>query len=95
MIVKQAPLSLAASRPAETRTARGVISEVSPCTPEERLQRIEALAGRIAAYVRFMSGPGPGQTSAEAKEMALAAFYDGLAVAERELGKIHDSLLLV
>lgn len=77
------------------REAQSVIPEVSPCTPEERLQRIELLAQRITDHVQFMCGPGTSQVSAEAKEKALAAFYAGMITAERVLGKIHEGLLLV
>jgi hypothetical protein len=91
--LKQRPSSPLVSHP--KGAARGVISEVSPCTPEERLERIEQLAQRIAAHVQFMCGPGSSQVSAEAKEKALAAFYAGMIAAEHVLGKIHEGLLLV
>jgi hypothetical protein len=93
MIIKQRLSSPLLSHHAGA--AQGLISEISPCTPEERLQRIESLAQRILAHVQFMCGSGPGQMSAEAKEKALASFYEGMIVAERQLGKIHDAFLLV
>jgi hypothetical protein len=71
------------------------ISETIPCTPEERLQRIEALGDRIAGYVRFMCELGTTVgTSAEAKERARAAFYERLLVVERQLGQIKEAFLL-
>lgn len=93
MIIKQCSLSHLFSHAAGV--GQTVISEVSPCTPEERLKRIEMLAQRIAAHVQHMCGPGPRQTSAEAEERALDAFYEGMMTAERELRKIHDAFLLV
>jgi hypothetical protein len=93
MIIKQRLSSPMMAHPAVA--AQGLIWDVSPCTPEERLQRIESLAQGILAHVKFMCGSGPGQMSAEAKEKALAAFYEGMIVAERHLGKIHDAFLLV
>jgi hypothetical protein len=90
--LKQCLSAPLASHPAGA--AQEVISVVSPCTPEERLQRIQRLAQRIAAYVQLMCGPGPSQVSVEAKEKALAAFYAGIITAESVLGKIQEGLLL-
>jgi len=64
-------------------------------TSEERVQRLQALEKRIHLYVRLMCQAGSlNGTSAEAKERALAAFYEHLVVAERQLGRIHDELQL-
>ena len=58
-------------------------------------QRIEALGRRIAEHVRFMCALGTsGATSAEVREKALAAFYERLVVAERQLGQIREGLQL-
>ena len=66
-----------------------------PATLEERLQRIAAMGQRISDYVRFMSEiAGLNGTSAEAKERAVAAFYERLVVAETQLGRVHDELRL-
>jgi hypothetical protein len=83
-----------ASPPAEDGPPTGPWA-TAPRTPEERLRRIEALGRQITEYVGFMCQAGTlGGTSAEAKEKALAAFYDRLVVAERQLGRIHDELRL-
>lgn len=64
-------------------------------TPEERVQDIEQLYGRVTEYVQFMSKVAQMKgTSAEAKDRALAAFHDRLARMERELGKIQEELML-
>jgi hypothetical protein len=93
MTANKSPLPAAALRPEwGTQTA---ISQTSPCTPEERRQRIEALGSQIAGYVRFMCNSGDlGGTSAEAKEKAVAAFYEQLVLAEHRLGRIHEGLRL-
>jgi hypothetical protein len=93
MTVNKTPLPPAALRPEwGTQTT---ISQTSPCTPEERLQRIEALGNRITAYVRFMCDTANlSGTSAEAREKAAAAFYEQLVLAERRLGRIQEGLRL-
>jgi hypothetical protein len=69
--------------------------QTPPRTPEERLRRIEAMRRQINAYVEFMCRVGKlSGTSAEAKEKAVAAFYDRMVVAERQLGRIHEDLRL-
>ena len=66
-----------------------------PWTTEERLQRIAALGERIAGYVRFMGEVGGlSGTSAEMKDRAVAAFYERLALAESQLGRIQEDLRL-
>ena len=65
----------------------------SPSTMEERLPRIEAMNRRINAYVRFMCKAGNlNGTSAEAKDKAVAAFYERMAALERQLGRIQEDL---
>jgi hypothetical protein len=66
-----------------------------PTTMEERLQCIEAMGKRIAGYFQSMCAIGslPG-TSAEAKEKAVVAFCERMAVAERQLGRILEELQL-
>jgi hypothetical protein len=54
-------------------------------------QHIEALGLRIAEHVPFMCAPG---TFAEGREKALAAFYERLVVADRQLGRIREGLQL-
>jgi hypothetical protein len=64
-------------------------------TTEERLQRIEALGQRIAGHVRFMCQVGSlNGTSAELKERAVTAFYERMALAESQLGRIQEDLRL-
>jgi hypothetical protein len=66
-----------------------------PLTTEEHLKRIEALAERIAGYIRFMGQVGTmNGTSAEMKERAVAAFYERLTLAESQLGRIREDLRL-
>ena len=66
-----------------------------PPTAEERLKRIAALGQRIAGYVQFMGQVASlNGTSAEAKEKAVAEFYEQLVLLERRLGRIHDELHL-
>jgi hypothetical protein len=66
-----------------------------PCTTTERLQRIEAMAQRINGYVQFIGKVGDlNGTSTEAKEKAIAAFYERLVVLERQLGRIQEDLQL-
>jgi hypothetical protein len=64
-----------------------------PGTMAERVQRIEALGQRINGHIQFICrAPGLHGTSAEAKDRAVAAFYERLALLERQLGQIHDEL---
>lgn len=67
-----------------------------PClTTEERLQQIEKLGQRIAGYVQFICKVGGmNGTSAEAKERAVAAFYERIVVLEGQLGRIQENLQL-
>ena len=48
---------------------------------------------RINAYVQFMGKVGNlNGTSAEAKDKAVAAFYERMAALERQLGRIQEDL---
>jgi hypothetical protein len=69
--------------------------QTPPWTTEERVRCIEAMGQRITAYVKFMCKLGnmPG-TSAEAKEKAVTAFYERMAVLEKQLGRIQEELQL-
>jgi hypothetical protein len=66
-----------------------------PWTNEERLQRIEALRQRINGYVEYISRVANlSGTSAEAKDKAVAAFYERMLILERLLGRIQEELHL-
>jgi hypothetical protein len=66
-----------------------------PWTTEERLQRIRAMGQQIDRYIQFMCHVGDlNGTSTEAKEKAVAAFYDRMVVVERQLGRIQEDLQL-
>jgi len=67
----------------------------STLTAAERLQRIEVVGQRINGYIQFICQVGTlGGSSDEAKEKAVAAFYDLLVVLERGLGRIQEDLRL-
>jgi hypothetical protein len=84
--------------PAITRPrseAQRAVLPSSPQTLEDRLRCIEALGQRIEGYVQFMSEVGSlNGTSTEAKERAVAQFYEQLAAAEAQLGRIQEALRL-
>ncbi len=62
---------------------------------EERLQRIKVLGQRINGHLQFISGARAlNGASGEAKERAVAAFYERLIVLERQLGQILEELQL-
>ena len=68
---------------------------IPPWTLEGRLHCIEAMGQRINGYIRFMCQVGSlDGASAEAKERAVAAFYECLAVLEGRLSRIHEDLQL-
>ena len=49
----------------------------------------------VGDYIQFMCQVGSlNGTSAEAKERAVAAFYEQMLVVERQLGRIHEDLRL-
>jgi hypothetical protein len=87
------PSDLLAPRPLEQPGAN--LWPAPPWTTEERLKRIEALGERVTGYVQFMCQVSNLKgTSAEAKDKAVAAFYERLAVLERQLGRIQEDLRL-
>jgi hypothetical protein len=60
---------------------------------DQRLQRIETLGQRINGYIQFIcTARGLDGTSGEAKETAVAAFYERMVVLERQLGRIQEEL---
>ncbi len=66
-----------------------------PVTTDERLRRIKILGRRVHQQVQFMTTlRGLGGSSAEAKEWAIAAFYERLVALEQQLGKIQEELRL-
>jgi hypothetical protein len=85
--------TVSATRP-RGETPRAVLPS-SPRTLEDRLQCIEALGRRIAGYVQFMGEVGSlVGTSIEAKERAVAEFYERLVAAEAQLARIQEVLRL-
>ena len=71
------------------------LKEAPPLTTEEGLLRIAALGKQVAAHVEFMCGVGNlSGTSAEAKDVAVAAFCERLTALERELARIQEELRL-
>ena len=86
------------SRPAPHFPDLEPLTELLRTPPQntgDRQVRIRALGHRIDAYVRYMCAVGKmGGTSAEAKEEAIAYFYERLVVCEQELGQIHENLML-
>jgi hypothetical protein len=67
----------------------------APCTTEARLQHIEAMGRRINGFVEYMCQSSSLKgTSMEAKEKAVADFYERMVILERQLGRIHDELQL-
>jgi hypothetical protein len=73
----------------------GALRDSPPWTTEERLQRIRALGQRIDKYVEDMCAVGTlNGTSAEAKDKAVAVFYERMVVLERQLGHIREELHL-
>jgi hypothetical protein len=64
-------------------------------TAQERLQGIATLGQRINVYVQFMCAVGNlSGTSAEAKEKAIAAFYEQMVALEGALCRIQEDLRL-
>jgi hypothetical protein len=64
-------------------------------TTQQRLEAIEEMRKRVNEYVEFMRGAEALRgTSAEAKEAAVAAFYERMTVLERQLGRISEGLRL-
>jgi hypothetical protein len=81
------------TRPPEARLSGGWLTP--PLSPEQRLQRIQVMVQRITDYVAFVSKIGDlNGASAEAKEKAVAAFYEKMVVLEGQLGRIQEQLQL-
>ena len=81
--------------PSPLASAPARAAQDPPLTSEERLRRIAALGRRVAEYVEFMAQVGGlNGTSAEAKERAVAAFYERLTVLEGQLARIREELRL-
>jgi len=67
-----------------------------PQNTDERLAHIRALGARVAKYVRGLRTAGtPNGASPEAKEKAVAVFYERLAFLERQLSDIYEEYQLV
>lgn len=74
---------------------RASLTATPPATLQERQQRIEAMGKRIDGYVHFICElSGSNGASNEAKEKAVAAFYERMVLVEHQLGRIHDELRL-
>jgi hypothetical protein len=94
MIAKTHSLSSAVAHGLERPSAP--VWHTPPLDADERLKRIAALGERIAGYVAFMcQSSGAESSSAEAKDKALALFYEKLSLVERQLARIHDAFQLV
>jgi len=66
-----------------------------PVTLEDHLLRIQVLGKRVTEYVQFMAAiEKVSGTSPEAKQKAVAVFYERLLVLERVLGRIQEELQL-
>lgn len=84
-----------ASAPSGERKAKAEPPATAPLTMEEKLHRIEAMGKRIDGYIKFMCEiVGQSGTSAEAKERAVAIFYEQMVVVESQLARTHDELRL-
>jgi hypothetical protein len=71
------------------------VATTPPWTSEERLLRIEWMTQRINGYVQFMCQRGNlKNTSSEAQDRAIVAFYERMVILERQLGRIHDDFQL-
>jgi len=84
------PLAYAADSPL------ALLWQNAPLQGDEYRQRIAALGQRIAGYVEAMcQSAAPENASAEARDKAVALFYERLLAAERQLARIHEALRLV
>jgi hypothetical protein len=64
-------------------------------TTQDRLHEIEQMRQRVNDYAEFMCRvEGLTGTSAEAKEKAVAAFYERMVAFEQQLGRIQEELRL-
>jgi hypothetical protein len=71
------------------------LGQTPPWTTEERVRCIEVMGQRITAYVKFMCKLGNMTgTSAESKDKAVSAFYERMAILEKQLGRIQEDLQL-
>jgi hypothetical protein len=71
------------------------IGLTTPWTTEERLVHIQALGVRIERHIRFIGTVAKlTGTSAEAKDKAVAIFYDRLLSLEQQLERIQEELEL-
>jgi hypothetical protein len=85
--------------PAAEKAVRHALPAGQPLRPaltlRERLDGIEQMRKRLNEYVEFMCQvEAMPSSSAEAKENAVAAFYERMVALERQLGRIHDELRL-
>jgi len=75
------------------RDAPGNLLQAAAGSMDERLQRIAALGQRINGYIQFICAAGGlNGTSTEAKERAVAAFYERMVLLEGQLSRIQDEL---
>jgi hypothetical protein len=95
MIAKTATRSSAAA-PYGADNPLALVWQTMPLDNDERLRRITALGQRITKYVEFMCQAANSESaSVEAKEGAVAVFYERLLLVERQLARIHDAFRLV
>lgn len=91
----KAPPSSRAAAPRARKQPLAAASAPSPTSTSDHLQRIGAMGERVSGYIQFMCAVGTlSGTSAEAKERAVADFYEQMVVLERELGRIAEELQL-
>jgi hypothetical protein len=75
--------------------ATAELPRTPPATAEEFLLHIGVLGKRVAEHVAFMSAVERlCGTSAEAKNKALASFYERLVAMEQELNRVREELEL-
>jgi hypothetical protein len=90
----KAPPAPAPSLPTETPPPGGR-PRAALLTTEQRLEGIESMRQRVNGYAEYMrQSVGLRSTSSEAREQAIAAFYDRMATFERELSRIEEGLRL-
>lgn len=76
-------------------SSRAVLRPHLPSTTNERLDRIKKMLERVNGHVEFICGVGAMQgSSAQAKEAAVAAFCERMAVLEQQLRRISEGLRL-
>jgi hypothetical protein len=90
----KAPPAPPASLPNETPPP-GARPRAAVLTTEQRLEGIESMRQRVNLYAEYMRQSGAlRSTSSEAREQAIASFYDRMATFERELSRIEEGLRL-